>query len=179
MDGSNKITYGEKAIKSLSRSHSKYIISGWWEGGSTLGHMLLPTKYFWEVFMYPSPQPICAWFDPTFHIFSYTHSVSLLFHENHMLTYTFKSLLFVIDASGLPARFPLPGQCAHLLLNHPLPVRLPPSIKGQPTNNDWQMWGSKGLLLTLKGGNSAVQFMHQNPYFVLSFQGIWLKTLLR
>lgn len=93
MDGSNKISSREKAIKSPNRSHSKYIIS---ERGKIYLRVYVASQ---KRFLYPSLQPRHAWCDTIFHIFSSPRTLFWLFHENLMFTSPFLSLMYIIDAN--------------------------------------------------------------------------------
>ena len=121
----------------------------WGGAGSTLGHMLLPTKCFWTVFMYPSlPYIWLIWYISN--LFLYSDCFLIFPWKSYVRLYIF---VFAIHNRcwGVPLRS-LYLASASILCWAALPMRLPAYFKGQPIINDWQMWGSKGLLPYLEGG---------------------------
>ena len=149
MDGSNKIRYRGKAIRSLSRSHSKYIISGF-EGDSTLGHVLLPTKCFWKVFMYPLLFYIClSWYFSN--LFPYTDCFLIVPWKSSVHLHIF---VLAFHNRGEWGSHLIPFIWA---VHPPLLSYLAHEVtlfKGQTITSDWQMWGQKACSFTLKGRNS-------------------------
>lgn len=140
-----KSDIGGKAIKSLNRSHSKYIISG--------GRWLFLRAYVAShqrllKSVHASSPSISLCLTPCYisNLFLYSFCF-LLFRENHMFTYAFLSLLSIIDATvGIPPSAPLPGQGTHPQLPGCLSHKFTPSFQ-EAVTKDRLMCGSKSLPL--------------------------------
>lgn len=102
--------------------------------------------------VHASSPSISLWLAPCYisNLFLYSFCF-LLFRENHMFTYTFLSLLSIIDATvGIPPPAPLPGQGTHPQLPGCLSHKFTPSFQ-EAVTKDRLMCGSKHLPLPWRG----------------------------